>query len=415
MKRNINKLLFVAVLGVFILGFSTVSYAATEVEFWYPLGGSNGEVFRSMVEGFNDSHNGIEINAIYQGGYGDTARKVINSLASDNLPDGGLIPAAPLFTGREGNYLVQKYINGPNGLDTSDFFSVLWDYNKYNGTISSLPFNNSTPILYYNKELMKDAGLDPSSPPSTWDELLQMARKINDQLSGVMPINIHDTDWLFKAFILQAGGRIMNNDASAPRFNSCAGIQAMNLYKTLINENLMPKGQHGDQPLNTFVAGRLAFMLATTGYVSNALEGADFEFGTDMLPKKNYRGATVGGAALTMFPSTEEKQQATWEFLKWLISPENIVRWSMKTGYIPIRKSVAQSEMMQQFWEKNPQYKAGFNQLEYAETYEHFWEMGTMDDILHEAIEKVEYGQLTPTKALAEAENRLVQEMEATE
>lgn len=384
------------------------------ITFWYALGGSKGKTFEAMVEEFNKTNpDGITVEAIYSGKYGETAQKVIAAIASDTLPNGGVIPAGPLWTGREGNYKIAEYVKGPDGLDMDDFWPVLWTYNEYDGKVCSLPFNNSTPVMYYNKDLMKKAGLDPEKPPQTWDELKSMAKQIVEKVTGepkTWGVDTSSPDWILKALIIQNGGKIMNDDATEPLFASEAGYEALSWWKSLVDEGLMPAAQHkGARDL--FIAGHLGFLYSSTGSVGKVMGGAQFDWGTAFLPKKVKYGATVGGAALTLFPSTKEKEDATWKFLKWLLSPENTAKWTVATGYVPVRKSILQSPEVQELFKEHPQYRAGFEQLEYAETYPHFWEMGALDNFFRKAMEKVELGTMEPKAALDEASELLKAEM----
>ncbi|MFW6116759.1 MAG: ABC transporter substrate-binding protein [bacterium] len=382
------------------------------ITFWYSVGGENGELLVSMIDEFNETNAyGITVDHTYSGGYGETAQKVIASLASDTLPDGGLVPAAPLWTGREGNYKIAEFMEGPNGLDADDFWPVLWDYNEYDGEVCSLPFNNSTMVLYYNKDLMQEAGLDAEKPPETWDELESMAKQIVDNVPDSFGVDVKSADWMLKALILQNGGRIMNEDATDPAFDSPAGYEAMSWWQKLIDEGLMLPAQH-DGARDRFMSGRLGFFYDSTGSLGKVRSGAQFEWNTAFMPKREQYGATVGGAALALFPSSPEREQATWRFLKWLLSPENCIKWTVETGYVPVRESILESPEIQQLFEEFPESRAGFEQLEYARTYPHFWEMGTLDDLLAQAIEKMELGTAGPQEALDEAASLLREEME---
>jgi sn-glycerol 3-phosphate transport system substrate-binding protein len=386
------------------------------ITFWYALGGSKGETFMAMVEDFMKEYPHITVEATYSGNYGDTAQKVLAAVASETLPNGGVIPAGPLWTGREGNFLIDEYIKGPDGLDMDDFWPVLWTYNEWDGKISSLPFNNSTLVLYYNKDLMQKAGLDPEKPPETWDELKSMAEQIVEKAQGEIPVWGVDTkspDWTLKYLITQAGGSMMNEDSSEPTFASEAGYEAMTWWKSLVDEGLMPPAQHGSSR-DLFIAGNLGFLYSSTGSVGTVASGAQFDWDTTFCPKQERYGGTVGGAALCLFPSDKAKEDATWTFLKWLLSPENVVRWTLATGYVPVRKSSLQDPDMQAFFEEAPQYRAGFEQLEYAEAYPHFWEMGGMDGYFKEALEKVELGVLEAKDAVDEASDKLKADMVKT-
>jgi sn-glycerol 3-phosphate transport system substrate-binding protein len=381
------------------------------ITFWYSIGSNAGEVFQGMVDEFNAANPyEIIVEASYSGTYPETAQKVIDGLENGDLPNGGVIPAGPLWTCHEGNYQIKEYINGPEGLDVADFWPVLWDYNSYGGDICSLPFNNSTAVLYYNKDLMAAAGLDPEAPPATWDELYARASQIVASGDGVWGVDTSSPGWWFKALILQNGGQIMNEDASAPAFASPAGYGALEFWKRLVDDGLMPVAQH-EESRNLFMTGQLGFLISSTGYIGTVKAGAQFDWGTAFLPKQNKHGATVGGAALVMFPSDLAHEQATWRFLKWLASPANSVSWTIATGYVPTRLSALGSDAIQQLLVDEPVYRAGFEQLSVASTYPHFWEMGDLDVLLHEAIEQVELGAATPQAALDQAAALLVEEM----
>jgi ABC-type glycerol-3-phosphate transport system substrate-binding protein len=143
--------------------------------------------------------------------------------------------------------------------------------------------------------------------------------------------------------------------------------------------------------------------------------GATFEFGTDMLPGNVRRGTTVGGAALVMFPSTPEKELATWRLLKFLTSVDNSVDFTVATGYVPISPAAANSPVIQSLLIEQPEYAAGFEQLAVSSQYPHFFAMGTMDNLLVDAIEAVELGGQAPADALNAAAEALAIEIAANQ
>lgn len=386
-------------------------YDPVTISFWYALGGSQGALLQAMINEFNATNPyKISVDATYSGSYGETAQKVVASLESGGLPNGGLIAAGPLWTCREGNYLIEEYMQGPEGLIMDDYWPVLWDYNKYEGHICSLPFNNSTMVMFYNTDLMTQAGLDPEAPPATWDDLVVQAKAVQANVPGAIGVEVRDQGWWLKALIQQNGGEIMNADSTEPLFNQPEGVGAMEFWKVLIDEGVMPPVQHDDSR-DLFIAGRVAFWMSSTGNVGRVRDGAQFDWGTAFLPCNVECGGTVGGAALVMFPSNEAEQLATWRFLKWLVNPVNSATWTVGTGYVPILKSAAQSAEIQILFQNEPYFKTGFDQLEVASQYPHFWEMGTLDELLATAIEQVELGLQTPEEALNAAAQALLAEM----
>jgi sn-glycerol 3-phosphate transport system substrate-binding protein len=401
-KEMKRMLVLSLVLALLLAGVSTAMAEKVTISFWYAIGGNAGRVFQEMVEEFNAASDSVFVDAVYTGNYGETAQKVTASLAANTLPDGGLIPAAPLFTGRVGNYLIDEYLRGPKGLDMDDFYDEFWNYNRYDGRIASLPFNNSTPVLFYNKDILTQAGLEPKAP-ETWDEMVEMATQLKEwaaaqRVRNFTPINMRSQDWMLKAFILQNGGELMNEDYTASLINEPAAVEAIEFWVSLIDQGLMPAGVH-DRARDQFIAGNQAFLFDSTAGIGTIAGTVEFDMATAMLPGNKQRAVTLGGAALTMFPSTQEKQDATWEFLSWLLTPENVASWSAKTGYVPVRKSVLESDEIQTLFAEQPYYKAAFEQLEYVVSIEHFWELGALDDYLGQLINNVEYKSLTPQEA----------------
>ncbi len=411
MKQRMSRNLLTLVMSTLLVTCSLAGAQGTSIDFWYAISGKAGETLQSMIQEFNATNDyGITVNGTFSGSYGDTAQKVLAALAANSLPAGGLVPAGPLWTCREGNYLLEEFMGGPEGLSEEYFFPVLLDYNRYGGHLCSLPFNNSTMVMFYNKDLMAQAGLDPAAPPQTWDELLDQARAVVKAVPGSIGVEVRDEAWWLKALILQNAGSIVTADASAPAFQEEAGVQAMEYWKTLIDEGLMPPAQH-DVSRDLFIAGRTAFLMASTATLGTVAGGAAFDYGTDLLPGKVERGSTVGGAALVIFPSTEAKQLATWRFLKWLTSAENSARFTVETGYVPIGPDAAASETVQSLIREQPAYAAGFDQLAVSSQYPHFFEMGTMDNLLADAIEFVELGIKSPAQALGDAADELIKEI----
>lgn len=190
----------------------------------------------------------------------------------------------------------------------------------------------------------------------------------------------------------------MNDHYSAALINEPEAVEAIEFWVSLIDQGLMPAGVH-NRARDQFIAGNQAFLFDSTAGIGTIAATVEFDVATAMLPGNKRKAVTLGGAGLTMFPSTPEKQDATWEFLSWLLTPENVVRWSASTGYVPIRKSALESEEIQQLFEEQPYYRAAFEQLEHVVSLEHFWELGALDDYLRTLISNVEYKSMTPQQA----------------
>ncbi|ACR79645.1 MULTISPECIES: ABC transporter substrate-binding protein [Kosmotoga] len=406
-----RKLLLVGLLVLF-----TITVLSVEIVFWYPLSGTKGQVLKEIVERFDKAHPDIKVKLVYTGKYRETAQKVMSALVTKSLPNGGIIPAGPIFTGAYGNYKILEYMLYDPDFDISDFYDVAWDYAKYKGRICAIPYNISTPVLIYNKKLMEEAGLDPNRPPETWEELLEYAKKITKDLNGdgepdVWGLNIKDTPWLFKAMLFQNDCEIIDADTMTPLFDGPKGVEAAAFWKKLIDEKAMPVGMHNLAD-KQFISGTLGFYMGSSSRIGKWCGKLPFEVGVAFLPKKVKRAIPIGGAVLVMFPHSKEEDDAMWKLIKWLVSPENLGEFCIKTGYIPIRESVLEVPEVKKFMEENPDYRVAFEQMKYGKAYWHFEQMGTMDYLLYEYLDKIERGILTPEEAMKEAAEKLKKEIE---
>ena len=158
-----------------------------ELEVWYAVSGVTGETFAAQVEAYQKANPNIKINLSYAGSYADAATKLSANLATGTAPDLALISAAPLYTGAMNDFTIETLIEDP-GFAKSSIYTGAWDYVKFAGRICAIPYGISVPVLYYNKDILKAAGIDvEANPPKTWDELYAMAEKA--QKEG----NIHNS------------------------------------------------------------------------------------------------------------------------------------------------------------------------------------------------------------------------------
>ncbi|MCD6398057.1 MAG: ABC transporter substrate-binding protein [Spirochaetaceae bacterium] len=390
------------------------------IVFWYALSGSKGEVFKGLVDKFNSSQDEVIVEGIFSGKYAETAQKITASLAAKTLPNGGIIPAGPIFTGQYDNFKILEYLENDSDFDMGDFYDGVWDYGKYDGKICAVPYNISTPIMYYNKDLFREAGLDPDSPPTTWDELLEAAAAITKDTDGdgvedIWGYNVKDTKWIFKALLMQNGNGIIDASTKTPLFTDKSGVETAAFWEKMIDQKAMPAGLHGIAE-DMFLGGQLGIMMASSSRIAKWSGNTEFELAAAFLPKGKKSAVPIGGATATLFPSGNENQdKATYTFIKWLVEPENLAELSINTGYIPPRAAVLKEESVKTFLDDAPMFKVAFEQLKYASSYWHFNEMGTMDSLIWEALEKMEIEDLSPEATMEWLSDSLTAEIEANE
>lgn len=418
-----KKLLLILVI---LLALSSMAVAVTKISFWYAISGVSGDVLKDLIQRFQTENPDIEVEAIFSGKYADTAQKITAALAANALPNGGIIPAGPIFTGARGNYKILEYMQKDSTFAMADFYPAMWDYSMYKGKICAVPYNISTPVLFYNKGLMEKAGLDPTKPPSTWKELLEYSKKITKDTSGdgepdIWGLNIADVPWIFKSFLLQNENNIVQPIEKGkdiwelqPLFREKSAIETAEYWKQLITEKAMPMGLHGLAE-KQFLGGTLGFYIGSSSRIGTWAGSTAFDFGVGFLPAGKRLGIPIGGAVLVLFPAKQEEMDATYKLIKWLTQPDKVAEFSMKTGYVPIRKSALDLPEMKTFFEKNPYYKTAFEQSDYAYAYWHFDAMGTMDALISEILEKIERALVTPKEGMEWLNDKTLEEIAASE
>jgi len=389
-----------------------------KISLWYAVSGASGDAFKALVEKYAASQPQVEIELSYSGSYADTATKVSAALTSKTEPNVALMSAGPLFTGARGNYYIEEKINEP-GFNKDDFFQSGWDYSKYNGKVCAVPYGISTPILYYNKNILDKAGIDVSKPPKTWEELYEMAKKaqkdgnINNS-ADFWGFEVKDVPWLFKTMLNQNENTVINVDANnkiTPAFGDDKAVEVATWWKKMVDDKVMPAAQHANAE-KTFLAGNAAFIVSSSNRISKWITEKTVSAGAFPMPYFKKQSVALGGNVLVLFNKDEKADNASWELIKFLVDAQNQTEFALQTGYLPIRKSGLELDVAKKALAENPMFKIAFDQMSYSWSYWHFEQMGTMDSILADTMEKIEKNTMSPKDALTDAVKQLNKEME---
>lgn len=380
------------------------------LEFWYSLGGSSGQAVEELVAEFNRTHDDIQVNATYQGGYAEIMGKVWSAVyAERTLPHVAQLGAAPLLGETGAIVPITDFTDGPKGLDRSLIRESFWAYNSAGGTIWSMPFNNSVPLMYYNRDMFAAASLDPDDPPQTWEEVIEYGQVLTQDTDGNGEIdqwgfNTHrDTHWYLSAMFLENGAQIVNEDETEVLYNSPAAVEMLELWGQWVTEyKIMPPAQHNEAK-SDFLAGKLGMLLASSANLPSFQEQAAFQLGAAPLPSVAGKDPVepIGGASLVIFQNEDPAiLDAAWQFVSWMVSPQSSLYLSTHTGYVPIYKDALEWPELRSYLEKNPLRRVPIEALQYSYAIPVFVSLGTSDGQLRKAVEAVELGASTAQEAL---------------
>lgn len=369
-----------------------------ELNVWYAVSGVTGETFVKQVEAYQQANPNIKINLSYAGSYADAATKISANQATGTAPELALISAAPLYTGATGDFSIETLIEDP-AFDKSSIYAGAWDYVKYQGRVCAIPYGISVPVLYYNKDILKAAGIDvEANPPKTWDELYTLAEKAQkngniNKSSTFYGFETSDAPWLFKSMLAQNGNSIIEGDGAnvTPIYNDAKALTVGQFWQKLVKNGLMPEGEHSNAE-KTFLAGNCAFIVASSVRLAR-WDDSVINYGTLALPGFGGKDAVaLGGNMLATFTKDETKLAATWDLIKYLTNAENHTAFSLATGYLPIHASAMESKAVKDAIAEDPRRGTVYGMMKNSWAYTHFDAMGTMDTILREMLGDIEEG-----------------------
>ncbi|MFM2481414.1 ABC transporter substrate-binding protein [Celerinatantimonas sp. YJH-8] len=422
---KLNKL----IIGLWMAGMTFSALATTPIDLMFPapVDGKLTMKMNQLVKQFNQQNPEIKVRAIFTGSY-DTTKQKAEAAAQAGHPPALVVMSA--------NYTVDlaisdeilpmselfQYGNDGNATDflKANFWPAVQKNALYQGQAYAMPFHNSTPVLYYNKNLFKQVGI--TQAPATWQQLRADAKKLTDASKGQWGIMLPSTNndyggWVLSSLVHANGGSFNNPDYPGEvYYNDPTTIGALTLWQGLIfKDKVMPQGVLDAKQIDAqFLSGKLGMTILSTGSLGFLRSHAkSFDLGVAMLPAHVRRGVIIGGASLVSFKGIDDAQKkAAYKLMQYLISPQINGEWSRFTGYFAPRKAAYNTPEMIQYLQKDPRAKVAFEQLQYAypwyATYETVAVRQAMENQLAAMVSDA---SVTPSQAAQQAQAKADQLM----
>lgn len=377
------------------------------ITFWNYWDAKNGEVMAQLVDEFNKTHPNIRVDDVYQPS--DQLMTLFQTaIAAGTTPDvaAGDLIWVPQLVATGGLEPLDDYVARTAGFDIDDFYPKLAEYDVIGGRRYALPVSTNNLQLIWNKDLFAKAGLDPEKPPKTWDEMQALAERCQDPAAGVVGFEFftqppgEGITWQFQVWLWAAGGEFLNADNTRAAFNSPAGLKAL----TFVSDMLKGRGSRPG-PWGLF-GEQKACMQLDGSWLFGYRKDAPFQWGIALVPAPDggTTATNVGGEHIFMFANSAKKD-AAWEFIQYLVSPETQLKWDRETGFLPVRKSVAEnSEYLTWVRETEPRMLPFVEGMQYARTRPATPLYNQVSDAFSREIQKALLGQVSPQEALAAAE-----------
>jgi sn-glycerol 3-phosphate transport system substrate-binding protein len=370
-----NRIMRLVVCIGLLVVLSASASAAIKVNFWHSIGALHGQILEEFVDEFNKSQSEIIVEATYMGDHTEIMQKVMAAIAGRATPH--------LSTMSQRHGIPQLYDSGAllaiddaiekyGMMDKDDFYQGFVERYTYRGKMVAAPFAASTPVIHYNKDLFREAGLDPERGPETWEELVEFAKALtkdtnNDGIIDQWGITMGaDTPWYIYAMLGQSQVPVLDENLN-PLFDSPESVEVFQFWSDLVHvHKVMPPLMHANS-LQDFVTGKAGMLFQSIASRSKVIEavGDDFDYGIAFLPGNKVRSVPVGGTGLAIYNAKPEEEKAAFTFMSWFLSPEIAARWSIATGYVPVTKSAAELPIMKEYLEEVPRDAVGVAQLVY--------------------------------------------------
>jgi len=352
----------------------TISAPVT-LTFWHTQTGANAEALKKIIADFQAANPNITIDAQNQGTYTDVYKKSIAAINGGGLPDLSVAYESFVSEYQAANVVLplENYVNstkyGLSAQDIQDFYPVYItdnQYAEYNNQMLSFPFTKSALVMYYNADKLKEAGL---TPPKSWDEFVSSCKKFTGDTKGYA-INIDAST--FNGAVYSNGGKLINDDQKSWAFNGPAGVKFMRDIADMVKSGCAYQISKANDDQAAFGDGKVVFTLGSSSglsyYKSAVDKGAKFNWSVANIPQGANGGTPVTtsyGGNVTLFKSNSpEKQLAAWLFVKYFASTNVSASWSATTGYLPVRKSSADTQTVKDQFAKLPPYQVVVTEIQ---------------------------------------------------
>ncbi|UKS27810.1 ABC transporter substrate-binding protein [Paenibacillus sp. HWE-109] len=401
-----------------------------KVIWWHSMSGELGKAVDKLVADFNASQKNVIVEAVFQGTYDESLNKMKASMDTKSGPS--LIQVYEIgsrfMIDSKAITPVQQFVDADK-FDLSQLEDNILSYYKFDNKLYSMPFNTSNPILYYNKDMFKAAGLDPEKPPKTYEEIATAAKALSKDGKSGSSFAIYG--WFMEQFFANQGVEYLNNgngrttSATESLVNNEAGVKTLTWWKDMVdNKTSANLGRKTDDTKKAFLAGQVAMTLDSTASLRGIVSGADgkFQVGTSTLPKPadaKEGGVVVGGASLYILNNkSEAEQKGAWEFIKFLTTPQTQAWWHVNTGYFPITKKAYDEQLVKDNLAKYPQFQTAIDQLHNTKANKATQGavMGVFPEarqIVETAIEEALTGKKAPKEALDGAAKSITEKIAA--
>lgn len=344
-----------------------------QITFWHAMSGSREEVINGLAERFNQTQTQYQVIPEYTGSYAETLTKALAAYRSGTPPTIVQVYEVGTRTMLDSGAIIPVHTLNKGEVDWADIVQPIMKYYSVDGQLYCMPFNSSTAMLYYNKDMFVAAGLDPEKPPKTWAEVEEYSMKIMEAGAATGGFSMGWPAWIMEQMFATHNQLFANQDngrsglATELYLNSDFGVKVLTEWKRMAEEGVLVYGGREYAANDPFLAKQFPFLFQSTSSLGGILKSAEFEVGTAFLPRfEGYEmgNSVVGGGCLwLMDKATPEQQAGAWEFFKYINSVDETIAWHKGTGYFPATNTAYEKLKSDGWFEEEPNHATAFDQI----------------------------------------------------
>ncbi len=421
--------------AVLMSGMSTIAFAATEIQWWHAMGGTNGERVNKIANDFNATQSEYKVVPVYKGNYTETMTAAVAAFRAKKQPhivQVFEVGTATMMAAKGAVYPIEDVMkDAGEPFDKSKYVpGVISYYQASDGKLLSMPFNSSTPVLWYNKDAFKKAGID--KVPATWDEMDAAADKL---VASGMKCG-YSFGW--QSWVMIENYSTWHNQPIGSKENGFAGTDTELTFNSAALKSRIQKiadgqktgrfvygGRRGDS-MPSFTNGDCGMWMNSSAYYGSIKTQAKFAYGQAMLPldtdvAEKPQNSIIGGATLWVLKGHDQGDyKGVAQFMTYLSTAPVQAWWHQETGYVGITMEATKLSEEQGFYKKNPGTDTAAKQLSLNPPTPNsrglrFGNFVQIRDVINEEMEAIWAGKKTASDGLdaaVERGNKLLRKFE---
>lgn len=384
----------------------------TELVYWKSY---NVDVYKDFIEKFNEEHPDIHVTYETFPDHASTLQKIQVQASAGNAEMPNVIQLDTCMTATVDSVAplldLAPYLEKSDSLKLENFYETFQEEAYVGDKLAGLHVCANNDVLFYNKEIFEQAGLDPDTPPATWDEVIAAGEQIKEKCAddiipfaytGITGDYYEQFSWEWQAMVQSAGGELFNEDYTEPLFNSPEGIEALEFLVGTVTDSQIASLNYPDKG---FENGKLGMYMDGTWSINTYQEALGDKLGVGIMPGKVESKVMVGGDQMMIVDSGDDKvNEAAFEFLEYMMSPEVIIANSKDQGELACQKSIAEMEEYQEYLAQSEAMQVAQTALDHCSYRARTPWYDEWSQLVYAICEPCLYGEISCEDAIADLE-----------